>query len=685
MSEKMHEDALQALKHAEALAPSAAARRRALAAAMLAFEAEQQKSAAPAKGRGWTARLRSIVPQGNWIMDTRFTYGLGTAAVALLLLPLGYQLYTTTAVTPPPTVRPEAVRQAEPPAAEAESGAEADFAAAASEESETAPSPVAPMATKQAGEQLRRAAETASPVGAVPEAADGDGEMLAAESATAGAADAAAVPMAAPAPAPALVVPTEPSGDAFTRFEESPVQLVAEAPVSTFSVDVDTASYAYVRRMLNDGQLPAPEAVRIEELVNYFSYGYPEPESPTTPFQPVLQVFPTPWNADTQLLQIGIRGYGPPAAERRPSNLVFLIDTSGSMDAPDKLPLLKRALGLLVGQLGESDTISIVAYAGSAGVVLEPTPASEKARILGALDTLWAGGSTAGAEGIELAYRLAGESRVEGGNNRVILATDGDFNVGIEDPEALETFIEGQRDAGVFLSVLGFGQGNLGDDTMQALAQNGNGVAAHIDSFREARKVLVEQIGGTLETIATDVKIQVEFNPAVISEYRLIGYETRALSREDFNNDRVDAGDVGAAHTVTALYEIVPVGSPGLIDPLRYDAPAAAASGPAAAADEYGFLKLRYKLPGAATSRLLEAPITRDRAVDSLAAAPADARWAAAVAAFGQKLKGSRYGGDMDWDAIRTLAQGARGADESGYRAEFIQLLDLAAALAPER
>ncbi|HEV7276518.1 MAG TPA: VWA domain-containing protein [Devosiaceae bacterium] len=685
MSDEIHEDELQALKHVETPAPSAAARRRALAAAMVAFDAEQQKSKTPAKGNGWAARLRSIVPQGNWIMDTRFTYGIGTAAVALLLLPLGYQLYTTTAVTPLsdlPALRPEAVRQAEPPAAP-ESGAEADFAVAAREESEAAPAPAAPMAAKQAGERLQRAAE--APVRAIPEAADGHDEMLAAESAAAGSADAVAVPVAAPAPQPMLAVPTEPTGDVFTRFDESPVQLVAEAPVSTFSVDVDTASYAYVRRSLHEGQLPAPEAVRIEELVNYFTYDYPQPTAAAVPFQPTMQVMPTPWNADTQLLQIGIKGYAPPVTEARPSNLVFLVDTSGSMDEPDKLPLLKRALGLLVGQLDADDTIAIVAYAGSAGVVLEPTAASDKTRILGALDNLWAGGSTAGAAGIELAYRLAAEQRVEGGINRVILATDGDFNVGIEDPEALESFIADKRDAGIFLSVLGFGQGNLGDDTMQALAQNGNGVAAYIDSFQEARKVLVEQVGGTLETIATDVKIQVEFNPAVVSEYRLVGYETRALNREDFNNDRVDAGDVGAGHTVTALYEIVPVGAAGgLIEPLRYETPAAALP-TVGTTDEYGFLKLRYKLPGEEASRLIEAPITRDLAVESLAAAPADARWAAAVAAFGQKLKGSRYAGDLRWDEIRSLAQGARGADENGYRAEFIQLVDAAAALAPHR
>jgi Ca-activated chloride channel family protein len=689
MSSDMHDDELQALKRLEMPAPDEVARRRALAAAMLAYDAEQVKAAAPTKGKGWAARLRSIFPRGNWIMDTRLTYGLGTAAVALLLLPLAYQLYTTTAVTPLstlPTAQPEAVRQVAPPVAPA--GAETaidEDAAVARDEAGSATAPAATMVTKQAGgEQLRRAAEAPASGRAVPDEGDDGDAMLAEEAEAGGAADFGVMPMHAPAPEAMLALPTEPSGDAFTRFAESPVQLVAEAPVSTFSIDVDTASYAYVRRMLGEGQLPAPDAVRIEEMINYFFYDYPVPETADSPFQPTMQIYPTPWNADTQLLQIGIKGYAPPVAEDRPSNLVFLIDTSGSMDEPDRLPLLKRALGLLVGQLSANDTISIVAYAGSAGVVLEPTPASDKAEILGALDNLWAGGSTAGAEGIELAYRLAEENRVEAGSNRVILATDGDFNVGIEDPEELERFIEGKRDAGIFLSVLGFGQGNLGDDTMQALAQNGNGVAAYIDSFKEAQKVLVEQIGGTLETIARDVKIQVEFNPAVVSEYRLVGYETRALNREDFNNDKVDAGDVGAGHSVTALYEITPAGSGGgLIDPLRYETPRAAA--PAQASDEYGFLKLRYKLPEEETSRLIEAPITRDLADDSLAAASEDARWAAAVAAFGQRLKGSRYGGDMSWEEIRTLARGARGADENGYRAEFLQLIDVAAALAPDQ
>jgi Ca-activated chloride channel family protein len=468
----------------------------------------------------------------------------------------------------------------------------------------------------------------------------------------------------------------DPSGNQFTDFSESPVKVTAEEPVSTFSIDVDTASYAYVRRMLDEGYMPESDAVRIEEMINYFDYDYPAPASAETPFLSTISIYPTPWNPETQLLQIGIKGFVPPATEDIASNLTFLIDTSGSMDEPDKLPLLKRAFGLLVDQLSANDTVSIVVYAGSAGVVLEPTSASAKSKILGAIDSLVPGGSTAGAEGIELAYQLAEQNRIEGGVNRVILATDGDFNVGISDPDQLIDFVKEKREGGVFLSVLGFGSGNYQDDTMQALAQNGNGNAAYIDSFKEAQKVLVQEMGSTLMTIAQDVKIQIEFNPAVVSEYRLIGYETRALNREDFNNDRVDAGDIGAGHTVTALYEITPVGSSAeLVDPLRY-ATEAPATG--SASGEIGFLKLRYKLPEGATSSLIETPITKDLAVDSLAGAPADARWAAAVAAFAQKLRGSRYGQDISYDEIRALAQGARGADEDGYRAEFMQLISAA-------
>jgi Ca-activated chloride channel family protein len=689
-------DTLEGLKSVRIPAPSEAARRRALDAAMLAFDEAQgagtNKSSNGTQGSGLWARLRSIVPQRSWIMDTRITLGLGTAAVALLLLPLGYQLYTSTAITPigvPPVQQSVAVGE------DAEQTALADTrlreqdgalttsnqntngngvrtAPSATVANEAAPVPqsaplgeIAPsapvMAQKSAAPSLGRAPGT-SPADAM--------------SASGGYAPSRPELLIAPAPEPMMVAPTDPSGDVFTQFKENPVKIVKEEPVSTFSIDVDTASYSYVRRALNDGWLPEPDAVRIEEMINYFNYDYPAPDTAETPFKSTLQIYPAPWNPKTQLLQIGIKGYVPTVTEDKASNLVFLLDTSGSMEDADKLPLLKRAFGLLVDQLGANDTVSIVAYAGSAGVVLEPTKATDKAKILRALEALSAGGSTAGAEGIELAYRLAEQSKVDGGINRVILATDGDFNVGIDDPEDLKTFIKGKRDAGISLSVLGFGRGNLGDDTMQALAQNGNGNASYIDSFKEAQKVLVQEMGGTLETIAKDVKIQIEFNPAVVAEYRLVGYETRALNREDFNNDKVDAGDIGAGHTVTAIYEITPVGSGAeLNDPLRYgtDTPAAAVM----PADEIGFLKMRYKAPDGDVSKLIETPITQSLAVDSLAGASDDARWAAAVAAFAQKLKGSNYG-DMTYAQIKALAQGARGSDENGYRAEFMQLLNSA-------
>ncbi|MFC0012965.1 vWA domain-containing protein [Devosia nitrariae] len=659
----MNNEPFAALGKLDVPAPDAGAKARALAAGTAAFEVAREEQAKKmqraAKGKSWRERLKSIVPtfQGNWIMDMRLP--VATAAMALLLLPLGYQLLTTTSMTP--TTIPQ---QAAAP---------------------TAPEPV------ETREEALADADTAEmPVSAPAMTANRAKTAVTAQSgAAAPAQDIEAIPSPAPM-APSLMAtgviapsPAEASGDAFTRFNEQPVKAVAEAPVSTFSVDVDTASYSYVRRMLEEGQVPQPDAVRIEEMINYFPYGYPEADSAEAPFAPTVALYPTPWNPATRLLHIGIKGYEPPATEDKPSNLVFLIDTSGSMDSPDKLPLLKRAFRLLVEQLTDNDTISIVTYAGSAGVALEPTSAREKAKILSALDSLWSGGSTAGAEGIELAYRLAEEAKVEGGINRVILATDGDFNVGISDPDELEDYIKAKRDSGVFLSVLGFGTGNLGDDTMQSLAQNGNGQASYISNFREAQKVLVEEIGGTLETIAKDVKIQVEFNPALISEYRLVGYETRALNREDFNNDKVDAGDIGAGHTVTAIYEVTPTGSEGaLIDPLRYGSAETTTSG---ASNEYAFLRMRYKLPDGDVSQLIETPVTAEVTYETMDEVPADMRFAAAVAAFGQKLRGSDYAGDMSWQAIRSLAQSGRGADDAGYRAEFVGLVDLAASLKPDR
>ena len=468
------------------------------------------------------------------------------------------------------------------------------------------------------------------------------------------------------------------SRDQFENYESNPVVSPQDNPVSTFSVDVDTASYSFLRSALNRGQLPPPGAVRLEEMINYFPYDYTAPRSADTPFNANVTVTETPWNSDTKLMHIGIKGYVPPVKERPDSNIVFLIDTSGSMRAPNKLPLLISSFKMMLKTLDEDDTVSIVTYAGSAGTVLDPTPASDKDKIHAALNNLRAGGSTAGAAGLELAYIKAKESFKKEGSNRVILATDGDFNVGFSSHEEMKTFIETKRKTGVFLSVLGFGNGNYNDQLMQALAQNGNGIAAYIDTLSEANKVLGDAAGGALLTIAKDVKIQVEFNPATIAEYRLIGYETRALKRQDFNNDKVDAGDIGAGHSVTAVYEITPVGSPAVtIDKLRYvseDAPKTTGS------DEYAFVKIRHKLPDADTSTLQTFPVGKGQE-RRFSRASNDARFATAVAAFGQKLRGDSQVADYSYGDIIAQANKAKGEDKYGYRAEFIKLVRLAEGL----
>jgi Ca-activated chloride channel family protein len=458
----------------------------------------------------------------------------------------------------------------------------------------------------------------------------------------------------------------------YRDVESNPVKLVSEEPVSTFSIDTDTASYAVVRRFLNSGELPPSDAVRVEELINYFDYDYAPPESREAPFAMTTVVTPSPWNANAQLLHIGLKGYDIEALQRPRANLVFLLDVSGSMDEPDKLPLLKQSLRMLVDQLEDDDTVSIVVYAGAAGAVLEPTPGSERKKILAALDNLSAGGSTAGGEGLRLAYSLAEQNFDEDAVNRIILATDGDFNVGVTEDERLEDFVARKRESGVYLSVLGFGTGNYNDALMQTIAQAGDGTAAYIDSLNEARKVLHDEMAGTLFPIADDVKIQIEFNPARVAEYRLIGYETRMLRREDFSNDAVDAGEIGAGHEVTAVYEIAAPGSDGLrIEPSRYAAPTDVSGGQT---DEFAFLRVRYKLPGEDESRLIEQPIDDADAVDSMAQAPQETRWAAAVAAYGQLLRRDPYLGSYGFKDVIDLAQGARGGDPFGYRAEFVQL-----------
>ena len=474
--------------------------------------------------------------------------------------------------------------------------------------------------------------------------------------------------------------------DRFTDVDANPVKRVTEAPVSTFSIDVDTASYGFMRASLGYGTLPPHDAVRIEELINYFPYDYPGPESRDPPFAASVSLMPAPWNDAARLMHVGIRGYRLGPQTRPRANLVFLIDTSGSMDAPNRLPLLVNSFRLLLDVLDPDDTVAIVTYAGSAGVALEPTPVAERAAILAGLDRLHAGGSTAGAEGIRQAYRLAEQGFVPDGINRVILATDGDFNVGVTDDETPQSYIERKRSGGVFLSVLGFGMGNYNDALMQVLAQHGNGNAAYIDTLSEARKVLVEEATSTLFPIAKDVKIQVEFNPALVSEYRLVGYETRMLAREDFANDKVDAGDIGAGHTVTAIYELTPVGSGAeRIEPLRYGgetAPSPAVLAGADFEDEYAFLKIRYKRPDEDTSLLITRPVTRADQVETIDAAPEEARFAAAVAGFGQLLRGGRYTGDYGHDDVLALAQSARGEDRFGYRAEFLTLVRLAKSIA---
>jgi Ca-activated chloride channel family protein len=465
--------------------------------------------------------------------------------------------------------------------------------------------------------------------------------------------------------------------DRFTEIKANGVKLVGEEPVSTFSLDVDTASYAFVRRQLNSGVLPQKDSVRVEELINYFAYDYPVPADKSQPFQPSVAVYPTPWNKDTRLLHIGIKGYDIIPAEKPRSNLVFLLDVSGSMNSPDKLPLLKNSLSMLVDTLSPEDSVGIVVYAGAAGTILEPTKIREKGKILTALDRLQAGGSTAGGDGIRLAYALAEMNYQKDAVNRVILATDGDFNVGITDRNELQSFIERKRQTGVFLSVLGFGQGNYNDALMQALAQNGNGNAAYIDSLSEARKVLVDEAGSTLFTIAKDVKIQVEFNPARVHDYRLIGYETRLLNREDFNNDKVDAGEVGSGRSVTAIYEFTPAESgQKLIDDLRYVK--AADQAKPEPASEFAFLKIRYKLPQEDVSRLITQPIADAQAYAAVASAPTDMRFAAAVAAFGQLLRNDPFTGNFSYDEVLKLAEPARGRDQFGYRSEFLNLVRLA-------
>jgi Ca-activated chloride channel family protein len=472
--------------------------------------------------------------------------------------------------------------------------------------------------------------------------------------------------------APPVMVATDPGNERYDGKEVSPVKLTAAEPVSTFAVDVDTGAYANARRFLTMGMMPPQAAVRTEEMINYFRYDYARPKDRSQPFTVTTDVARSPWNPGTYLMRIGLRGYDIEAAERPPANLVFLLDVSGSMGSPDKLPLVKTALAGLAGELSPRDKVSIVVYAGAAGLVLEPT--SDTGTIRRALESLDAGGSTAGGAGIELAYRIAEDNFIKGGVNRVILATDGDFNVGVSDTKALIELIERKRDSGITLTTLGFGQGNYNEAMMEQIANKGNGNYAYIDSALEAQKVLGEEMQSTLFTIAKDVKIQVEFNPAVIAQYRLVGYENRALREEDFDNDLVDAGEIGAGHQVTAIYEVVPVGGQGWIAPRRYeDTPAEAATARLA---EAAIVKLRYKLPDGDSSRLIE-QVVPAAALRSAAAPQGDFAFAAAVAAYGQVLRGDELMQGFGFDQIGGLA----GKQDNFWRQEFLQLNQLAASM----
>jgi len=713
----------------ETPAPRAEAKRAALAAAMAAFDDDTKKSGSETQGNDAPIRLRdaSSRTEGKKTMRvSHFNYGLAASIAALMIAaPAAFYLskFNTRGggnfasvsgdladgdqpATPAPAPLREESRQAASvaataPAAPAQSsdlgavrgkvGVAAPpstakppvgWTAGAGVESELTP-PLAPALPEKLETGARREAKKAERLAhvAIPAAAP-----PLAKSKERARAVANGVMMQAPAEQSAadmLPPPVEQAfRDKFDSRDINPVKQVAQEPVSTFSIDVDTASYAFARRALNSGRLPPKDAVRVEEFINYFPYNYPQPESAEVPFKPTITVAPSPWNAHNRLVHVAVQGYALQSAQRPRANLVFLVDVSGSMSSEDKLPLVKNALRMLVDELKPEDTVALVTYASGSGVALEPTRISDKSKIVAAIDALGAGGSTAGAQGIQDAYRLAEENFDKGAVNRVILSTDGDFNVGVTDQSELKGLIERKRDKGIFLSILGVGQGNYNDALMQTLAQNGNGAAAYVDNLNEARKVLVEEASSTLFPIAKDVKIQVEWNPARVSEYRLIGYETRALRREDFNNDRVDAGDVGSGHCVTAIYEITPFGEKKLVDDLRYGKKTAEATATAGDA-ELGFFKLRYKLPKEDESKLISAPIGDAQAVEKLSATTDDVRFSIAVAAFGQLLKGAPYVGKYSYDDVIALAKGAKGEDPFGYRSEFVNLARLAKTARP--
>ncbi|WP_292114267.1 VWA domain-containing protein, partial [Brevundimonas sp.] len=482
-------------------------------------------------------------------------------------------------------------------------------------------------------------------------------------------------------PAPRVVPDTE----RYPNATPNPVRRVAEEPVSTFSIDVDTASYSNVRRFIDEGRAPPADAVRVEELINYFDYGYARPRSADEPFAIHTAVAAAPWAPGRQIVHVGLQGYELPERERRPLNLTFLVDVSGSMNSPDKLALAQRSMNLIIDRLRPQDTVAVTYYAEGAGTTLAPTPGDQKLKIRCAVASLYASGGTAGATGMTNAYDQAQANFARDRVNRILMFTDGDFNVGVTDDMRLEDYVAAKRETGIYLSVYGFGRGNYQDARMQTIAQAGNGAAAYVDDLNEARRLFGPMFDRGAFPIADDVKIQVEFNPARVAEYRLIGYETRLLDEADFANDRVDAGEVGSGAAVTALYEITPVGGPGQIPDRRYDRNRIGVGG-GDPSGEIGFVQVRYKRPGEDASRLIQQVVTNRASGRVSAQPPESTRWALAVAAFGQKLRGDPWmPADYGWAAILEQAQGARGEDPYGERAEFVQLVRAASELPAAR
>ncbi|MDD3371137.1 MAG: VWA domain-containing protein [Alphaproteobacteria bacterium] len=675
MTQNLNEDKIKKALRERPAIPDPAALDRAVKAAMSVYEQERNKKKQNSL-RGFTARLRQTVQNLSTMgaqMRMNLKYAVPALTAVFIVVFLGiYGNYSSLGPAKAPPIKPK--EQATAPLKSAPPQTEA----------------IASVQTDAATPTLPDTADRKSKTPYQAEAGRATAQILSAPSGLSAVANSATqvfkeMPSAIPTPIGQsmeradvyMPIPHPQNTERFANAEEQNVKQTAQEPVSTFSMDVDTASYTFVRKLLSRGRLPSPQAVRVEEMINYFSYDYKKPDSKEVPFATSVAVYPCPWNKDSKLLHVGVKAYRPPATERPKAHLTFLIDVSGSMSGEDRLPMLKTALADFTNALREGDSVGIVTYSGKSGVVLEPTLVSEKSKILQALAALQAGGSTAGSAGLATAYELAERSFDKEAVNRVILATDGDFNVGASSPNELQRFIEQKREKGIYLTILGVGSRNLNDALMQRLAQYGNGTAAYLDNLTEARRVLGDQTEGALVPVADDAKVQIEFNPSRVAEYRLIGYETRNLRRQDFNNDKVDAGDIGAGQTVTAIYEITPTDSQARqVDPLRYEQPKKAEPAPAATnANEYAFLKIRYKLPGAATSKLLTQPIGNSEEYKTIADAPADMRFAASVAGFGQLLRHSMSLRDFGYDDVLKLAETAQDKDPDGLRREFLTLV----------